>query len=130
VDPLVRRLFPLLLALAVAGAPTALAMCQADCAATAHSSHAHTRTSGHACHDDGAGSGARMQSRQQPCSHSDEMAATSGVTVQASAAVAFVAVVAPGSLVTASLVPFTHWRPGEPNLHDSVRLRSTVSLRI
>ena len=130
VDPMVRRCFPLLLALAVAGAPTALAMCQADCAATTHSSHTHPRASGHTCHDDGSGSGARMQSGQQPCSHAGELAATSGARVQASAASAFVAVPTSSPLVVSRLAPFANWRFAEPNPHESVRFRSIVSLRI
>ena len=129
VDPMVRRFFPLLLALVVAGAPTALAVCQADCATT-HLPHAHEGANGHACHDDGTGSGAGMQGVPRPCSHSDELAATSGATAQASAASACVAVTTPGPLVVSRLALLTNWRFGEPNPHESVRLRLTVSLRI
>lgn len=127
---MVQRFFPLLLALVVAGAPTALALCQADCAATAHSSHAHHGANGHACHDDGAGSGARMQGVPQPCRHSDELTATSGATVQTSAVWTLVAVT-PAAPGVASVPGLTNdWRPGAPDPHESVRLRLIVSLRI
>jgi hypothetical protein len=128
---MVQRLFPLLLALVVAGAPTALAVCQADCAAAAHSSHAHHGANAPACHDDGAGSGARMQGVPQPCSHSDELTATSGAQVQAPAVRALVAVTPWGAPGVAPVPgPGIAWRPGEPNSHASVRHRLTVSLRI
>jgi hypothetical protein len=127
---MVRRCFPLLLALAVAGAPTALAMCQADCAATTHASHAHHVANGTACHDDGPGSGARIQSVPQRCSHAEELAATSGARVQASAASAFVAVTTSSPLVVSRLALFANWRFAGPNPHEAVHLRSIVSLRI
>ena len=130
-DPMMRRFFLLALALVVAGAPTALAVCQTNCVATTHSSHAHHEANGHACHDDGAGSGARLQGVPQPCSHSDELTATSGATIQASAAWGLVAVTPSGVPGVASVLGLPNdWRPGEPTPHESLRLRLTVSLRI
>jgi len=130
VDLMLRRLFPLLLALVVAGAPSALVVCQADCAAATHSSHAHG-ANGHPCHDHDPGSGARMRGVPQPCSHSDDLTATSDVTVHAPAAAsACVAVTMAGSPVVSRLTQFAHWQPSDSSPHESARFRLTVSLRV
>jgi hypothetical protein len=129
---MVRRFFPLFLALIVAGAPTALAMCQADCAAATHSSHAHHGSTGPACHDDGSIPGVTMRGVPPPCGHSGELPAASAVTVQASTfSPSFLAVTTDGAPGGAAILAFfADWRLRDPNPHESVPCRSTVPLRI
>jgi hypothetical protein len=73
---MLKRVLPLLLALAVAGAPAALEACAATCASTMAgpaTSHGADRRS---CHDEAAPQGPRVSPVPQPCSHGGDLSST------------------------------------------------------
>jgi hypothetical protein len=74
---MLKRLLPLVIALAVAGAPVALEACQVVCSSSmAHPAMAHTamdhagHDDGHACHDAAVGTGPQLSQGPHTCDHS------------------------------------------------------------
>lgn len=94
---MLKRVLPLLLALAVAGAPAALEACAVACA----SSMAHPATTDaahdHPCHDKAAPQGPQVSSPPHACSHGGDLPSTPSV-----AAAQNTSVVVPLALVVAS----------------------------
>jgi hypothetical protein len=73
---MVRRLFPLVLALVVAAAPVALDVCQATCTAMAHLDAMPAAMSdgsgGHSCHEDVVTDGPVLTAAPHSCDHRGE----------------------------------------------------------
>jgi len=137
---MVKRVLPLLVALAVAGAPVAMEACGFACMSSmAHSATAHPAMSSasddgsHSCHDGAAEDGPRLSHGSHACSHNgeDQLPASSVVAAyrtSTAAPVAFVgvstvAILAPQPTLTLWLTRASH--PVLPT--DS---RSAIPLRI
>jgi hypothetical protein len=80
---MLRRIAPLLLALAVAGAPVALELCHIACASLAPQPDTATAAHGHSshtasCHDT-AESPAPLSLHAQPCGHGDDLSPTPAI---------------------------------------------------
>jgi hypothetical protein len=104
-DRMVKRMLPLLLALAVAGAPVTLEACQVACASTM----GHRAMSGgaahdtHSCHDEAAKPGPLLSQMPHPCNHDGGLPSTptiaaaqdSGKAVPFALVVTIAAMVAP-----------------------------------
>ena len=74
-DRVAKRIFPLLLVLAVAGAPIAAQLCEMTCVAPAeHAGMAHHATpgSGQSCHEPSAAGGPQMAAIPHACGHDAE----------------------------------------------------------
>jgi hypothetical protein len=107
---MLRRIAPLLLALAVAGAPVALELCQIACASLAPQPDAATAAHGHSSHSaschDTAESPAPLSFHAQPCGHGDDLSPTPAIGSarhSAAGASAAAAVPATGSIAGAAL---------------------------
>jgi hypothetical protein len=140
-DRMLRRMLPLLVVLAVAGAPVATEVCQITCtspsqqAGTSHSAMPHaTHASGKPCHDASGASGPRMAPMPHVCGHDTERqppalsisnAVTQTWTVAIPLTVVSVSPAAHGGL--SSLV--LSWSP-LPSLTRPTAVRSVMPLRV
>lgn len=80
---MLRRIAPLLLALAVAGAPIALELCHIACASRSPQADAHTGAGSGAAHvascHDATDSPAPVSLRAHPCDHADDLPTPAGI---------------------------------------------------
>jgi len=95
---MVKRVLPLLLALAVAGAPATLEFCQLSCAqaAAVQSASRHAASQAHPCHHHVEGQGVRAGQSPRACEHGgDHAVARSLAAVRGASLTVPLALVAP-----------------------------------
>jgi hypothetical protein len=137
---MLRRLLPFVVALALAGAPLALAACQVLCASSmAHSAGAQTvvndapHDGSHACHDAAAGNGPLLSQAPHGCDHGgDEQAPAPGVAAAQGGSIAVpLALVAVSRVTLPAPTPtLTLWPTSSSDSLVPAGLRSAIPLRI
>src|SRR3954465_15528168 len=137
---MVKRLLPLIVALAVAGAPVALEACDAACAWATPAATIADRMSvstgaeaGHSCHGNGAADDAQSSHAQNACGHriGDQLPASTAADARATGAAGPVAVVGFANIalstprVAQTFSPGLAWRSLLPG-----RFAAAIPLRI
>ena len=139
-DQMMKRLLPLLVALAVGGAPVALEACQVACASpVGHAGMSHpamshaTHDGGQSCHDDATMRGPRLSQLPHTCDHDGEdqsPAPSVGATQTSIVAIPLALVSGSGAALVAVLPALFVSPPVSHCLTVPTSLRSATPLRI
>jgi hypothetical protein len=139
---MLRRMLPLLMVLAVGGAPVATEVCQITCtspsqqAGTSHSAMPHaTHASGKSCHDAAGASGPQMAAIPHVCGHDTERQPPA-LSISNTAPQTWTVAI---PLTVVSVLPAAHgglsslllrWSKLSPGLTGSTAVRSVMPLRV
>jgi hypothetical protein len=120
----------LVLALLVALAPAALALCQLTCASSADAHNGTHQAPQHSCHAGAAPATSHaIAAIPHACSHGEELPAACGVAVAGDESVPLALVVTPTLGIVPSEQPAVRWTPddgplgGSPSAFDALALR-------
>jgi hypothetical protein len=129
---MVKRMFPLLLALAVAGAPVALEACQVACASTsAHTAMTQAKHDGaHLCHEDAVKPGPQLSDVPHACDHDSDQPSTPSIASARSTRVVPLALNLTNTAIVASVPTATFFPALGPRLLQSAGFPLPIPLRI
>lgn len=134
---MVKRLFSLVVALAIAGAPVAPEACQIACASTTvhpmaaahHAHHDHATADGRPCHEQPRPTH-QLAPHVPPCDHDGEATVASVAAARTSDGVLLYAVAAPPSADVVFAGASTVLPDNRPALTDRLEIRLASPLRI
>ena len=136
---MVKRLFSLMVALAIAGAPVALEACQVACASTSahpmaahdthHKHHHHATAPGETCHELPATS-QQLSPHVPPCNHDGEATVASVTAARTSGGVLLGPAAVPAIADVVFAASSTFVPPRQSTLPDRLEIRLASPLRI